>query len=198
VSVWESLEAMPVVPIASLEEGKVGRVVGKVERDQDFLVAPLSGRVCVLYEVRIIRAISFEPGKVLLWNPDTSAPGWRTQDARSFAIVDDSGRAGVEPGGIEIDLVLPFQLYIDQIRGEPTPYWRQTLTELLMANGPVCVSEFALAPGDRATIAGVTTTQPDPDGAARVRDYRGHAPMRPVLGGSQREPLLVSNIPRLV
>lgn len=49
---------------------------------------------------------------------------------------------------------------------------------------------FSVVPHDAiVTIAGVVSTQPDPDGASRVTDYRGHAPMRKVLGGSTREPL---------
>jgi hypothetical protein len=177
VEVWRKLEAATVRSLAALRDGKWSRVIGTVAATGELLTAPFTGRRCVMYEIRISTGVWDEDSQSWLWFDAGESAG---AESRPFDLVDDTGRVGVEPAGAITDLVLPAQLRRSRPDGQP-----------------IAVREAIVTVGDRITLGGVAVAQPDPTGAARVEGYRGDAPMRLVISGSARAPLLITNLPRL-
>lgn len=55
------------------------------------------------------------------------------------------------------------------------------------------VTEYVVEPDMAVTIQGYCTHEPDPQGADDVTGYRADVPMRPVLSGTKRSPLLLTD-----
>ncbi len=186
---------MPVRRIAALAEGQAAEgarvpVEGVVSAARaapaaSAFAAPVSGRACVCFEVRVGDASFADPmwREHLVWC--ASVP---------FTLSDASGSLHVLADHAVIALELT--RFVDLPSGHPL---------LARANLAARIGrqarEGAVAVGDRIWVAGVLVSEPDPDGAARVDAlpgadiFRGAAaPTRLALTGTSRHPLLLTNI----
>lgn len=55
------------------------------------------------------------------------------------------------------------------------------------------VTEYVVVPEMDVTIQGYCTHEPDPQGADDITGYRADVPLRPVLSGTKRSPLLLAD-----
>ena len=86
------------IPMSSFQTGDIAKVAGKVEYQGNQLIAPLSGRPCCFYQVKVERLES--SGK---------SSSWRTiikeEESMDFFIRDGRNRAYVERGELKAYLV---------------------------------------------------------------------------------------------
>jgi hypothetical protein len=59
------------------------------------------------------------------------------------------------------------------------------------------VTEYVVTPEMHVTVQGYCTHEPDPAGAEDVTGYRADVPMRPVISGTKRSPLLLADYKRV-
>lgn len=173
-------------PIAELPEGVMGRVIGHARTLDGTLIAPLSGRPCVAYEI------------VLSENTRNSHRDL-AREARGvpFVLEDDGGRAVIDPAGAEYALDLDRRAAGG---GEATTrpelaamFERLGLPATLGTRRTISLREGVIEPGERVAVLGVAAREPDP--TAVPAGYRGDAPTRLRLAGSPRYPLVISDHP---
>jgi len=93
-----ALRRAPALPVSSTTDGTTAKVVGRVELAQPALRAPLSGKVCVCYRVRVQEEVGIRVG-------DSVSHEWKTrvdeQKGVDFYVHDDTGLALVRYEGAE-------------------------------------------------------------------------------------------------
>lgn len=173
-------------PIAELPEGVIGRVTGHARILDGTLVAPLSGRRCVAYEI------------VLAENTHNSHREI-AREARGvpFLLEDDSGRAVIDPADAAYALDLDRRATgggEDTTRPElAAMFERLGLPATLGTRRKIALREGVIEAGERVSVLGVAAREPDP--TAAPAGYRDAAPTRLRLAGSRRDPLVISDHP---
>ncbi len=179
-------------PIAELPENTLGRLVGKVQRLDAILRAPLSGRACVMYRVTVEhrhqRHIS--PSGMRIIDDQVAVP---------FALVDDSGQAFVDPTDtkflVDVD-ANEFSGMFDPASALETEFLARhgvSSTEEAF-NKALHFRESILGLGEAITVVGIGVREPDP-AVASTDPYRRGPGQRVRLTGSAEEPLLVTDKP---
>lgn len=183
----------PLVKIGSASEGQMQLVTGHVVAPAkgDPLIAPLSGRPCVYYELTVLE---HEPG-------DRNDPGgWSTRlfdwAGGSFLIADDTGRALIQHERpqvfLDIDCVAKPKLF------RKLPQELQATLERLaqrgkflppLGSGAVAIREGVLEIGERVFVWGFASWQVDPNAG----DYRQTA-RRLLLAPSYNGQMAITDI----
>lgn len=181
----------PTFAIAELPEDTVGRIVGIAQSlDGAVLTAPLSARPCVFWAIEVIEMLGED---------------WPTRgvvDERRgipFVLAQDGHRAVVDPAVVVTNIVFDHEskssgLYgIDQLQkaiiDDFVPHRSWQYTETLVFR------EAIVEVGERVSVLGSGTREPDPD-AAQVVGYREGARTRLRLTGSTQFPLALTDDPR--
>ena len=187
---WRSmrrLRSAEIVPIAALPENTAGRLVGTVTELEEVLIAPLSGRKCVYYEVKVIRE---NKSKTILIHE---------RRAVRFALVDGSARAFVDPRYAELALDLDQQTssgFLD----DPTPREAALLqrhdqtSQGWLFNKGIIYQESIIEIGETVAVYGAGVREPDPAVTPiATDDYRGALPTRLLVSGTKDVPLVISD-----
>ncbi len=86
---------LPRTRVADAKPGEIVKLVGRLERSREPLIAPLSGRPCAHYVARV---------------EAKSGSGWRTIAERAstetFDVTDESGRATVDASCVLVEVVI--------------------------------------------------------------------------------------------
>jgi hypothetical protein len=190
MSSLRDLIALPRSRIVDAPLGEQVKIVGRVALATSPLVAPLTGRPCVFYDLVTYE----ETGKVV----------HRKMRGVSFFVEDRTGRALVR-------LRAPFRfLYVDFVRRRASKDAPGDVEALLHEDG-LCThtgscatpldrerklryQEGILAPDERVAVAGMTGREVDPDRKRDAGVYRDEATIL-LLRGSRTVPLLLSDIP---
>jgi hypothetical protein len=173
--------ATPVTRVADLMESRDACVRGRVVALDAPVPAPISGRVCVLYEAAMIAG-------VMQIDPPREVRGAR------FAIADASGQVDIDPVfaacalGSEIGIATnawagptPTQAALVERLGGSDRGWLWRSVHLL--------TESVLLAGEDVAILGSVRLDAEP--AARMTHLRGAPPTRATLVGSAAYPLVI-------
>ncbi len=98
-TVKRKLKKEPSKAIEDFDEGKTGKVVGEVFPDREILIAPLSGRECVFYQI-VITEDQTEDGE-----GSTNEVVLRDEKSTSFYLTDNTGLAHVDLKKAKVFLV---------------------------------------------------------------------------------------------
>ncbi|MEM1415918.1 MAG: hypothetical protein AAGH15_13505 [Myxococcota bacterium] len=155
------LQARP-VRVADLEDGMAAKLVGTLRLPEDALQAPVSGRACAGYEVRVARKKRF------LWR-DVG----KEREAGGFYLDDGTGEVFVPLSkDASLQLITAARYTKNQRRRGPKPV-RRLLRRWLQEEPAASYrcDEGALVEGQRVAVYGVFRRRPD-QRPARVDDYR--------------------------
>jgi hypothetical protein len=181
----------PAFTIAELPEDTVGRITGVAQPlDGAVLTGPISGRPCLYWAIEVIEMLGED---------------WQTRgliDARRgipFVLAQDGHRALVDPAAVITNLIFDHEnkssgLYgIDKLQkaviDEFVPHRSWQYTELLVFR------EAIVEVGEKISVVGSGTREPDPD-AAQAVGYREGTRTRLRLTGSTQHPLALTDDPR--
>ncbi len=183
-------EAMrtPITTIADAPEGKPIRIVGAVVATGELLTAPISGRRCVAFHalVEAHTGEAREPWAVVA----------EERQSMDFVVSDGTGRAVVDVATTELELEA------NPRTGEanattPTVYELLNRHRADRRARPFAkrfrYQEHAFEVGARLAVMGVAVREPDPDAPADVTGYRDDPRTRLHLGGTPRQPCLVTD-----
>ncbi len=187
-----TLRARPKTPIQSLHERETGTIVGRVCPASSLLRAPLSGRECVFWELRVSEAVATVD----------SAPNYLDRgDIRSihpFCIMDESGWVPFDP--TRADLSVQF----DRVHEARRHTLSSRLYSLLTRSGVIehndrrdrvlRVEEAVLLKGQEVAAHGSWVSAPDLDGAP-VGGYRALPPSRLRFAPTDRSRAILSSHP---
>ncbi len=188
-----ALRGAPRVDIGGLDEGRIGRLVGRVGALGEPLAAPLTGRSCVFYEATVEE-----------YRSSGKSGSWRqvAREARGvpFVLEDGTGRAIVDPGGarvaVDIDMTTRSGTFDDATPIEEQFLARHGLRSTgWVFNKSLRYREGVVEVGETIAVMGQGVREPDPDAVGRVGGYRSGPPTRLRLGGSSRHPILLSDAP---
>jgi hypothetical protein len=188
------LEEVPFTQIAAVPENTFARIRGKAlpYRELGVLIAPVSGRSCVVYLVHVEAVFS---GNHQHWGERRAAP---------FILLEDGHRALIDPSyaclRIRYEPVSrrlgfagctpPEQELLHRIGVPPDPFDRRLLPQYIF-------QEARIEPGHQVTACGSGIREPDPEAAPGTL-YRGEPRTRLLLSGTASAPIAVSTDPDLV
>jgi hypothetical protein len=187
------LEQVPFTQIAAMEENSFGRIRGKVMpfRDLGVLIAPVSGRSCVLYLVHV---------EGVFWGHNQH---WGERRAAPFILVEDGHRAVIDPtyACLRVRYVRvgtragyagcsPAEQDLLRRLGVPPDAAHQRVPQYIF-------QEARIEPGNLVTACGSGIREPDPQAEPGAL-YRGEPKTRLLLSGSQNAPIAISTDPDLV
>ncbi len=185
------MHAAPRFALAEMPENTFGKLVGLARpADGRLLEAPLSGRLCVYYEV----SIDAMANRTMLRTLVTE------QEGIPFVLADGDSRAFVDPAhavmSTGIDHVTSSTLRLRTPREEAL-LARHRLLEFShpLADG-LRYRESILEADERIAVFGGGVREPDPEESAA--SYRGAPPTRLCITGTSRFPLFISDDPRSV
>lgn len=187
--VRRTLAAAPITTVAALREGEVVRVVGALRLGPRKLSAPLSGRTCALYFVRVREQRGKSSSEIL-----------RESEAVEFVLDDGSGAVLVRPERFEIGLV--------EDHAERSGTWNDAspaVFEYLASKGQSPVTSFGfnralqfheavLEEGERVAVLATVKLELDPEPSTAGEGYRDR-PMRKVLVTPPGGAMLLSDAP---
>jgi len=180
----KSLRELKRLSVGSVLEGRVCKIEGKVRLDKDTLVAPVSGRPCVYYVVRIET-----PGP-------SGADGWanllRETEGCDFVIDDGTGRVRVEVEGADVTLVKDVASYDPSTLEDGPGKEFMVKHRRFFDEVRVRVLEGVIEEGEAVAIRGFAATEADPSG--HPTDYRAPA-KRVVIRDMPGVPLYISDVP---
>ena len=192
-----ALAKLPVLPIANIPEGALARVTGRVRIFGQPRVAPLSGRPCAFYRVRVLEKRTSEKGT-----------HWRTivdETAGSdFLVVDDSGKALIRYERSARFVVVKDVNLRSGTFHDPTPTMNRFLEQRghsgkgWILNKEIRYHEGVLEPGETVTIAGRATWEPDPEPEPGADSGYRTAPQRLVVKADQEFGMIVTDNPSLI
>ncbi|MCP4445970.1 MAG: hypothetical protein GY811_11585 [Myxococcales bacterium] len=179
--------------IRSFEDGKTGKIVGRLSYLGEPLRSPLTGRPCAFYEI-IVEEYKNHLG--------LTSGGWqrviRDAQGQDFLIDDGTGRAIVDPTDPEVVITIDAQTS-SGMTDDPTVREMDFLKSHgfvgkgWVFNKTLRYREGILESGESVAVMGRGTLEPDPDGANGVTGYRDGPPMRVRLRSSSKRPLLISD-----
>jgi hypothetical protein len=182
------LRAAPRSSVADLPADKRGRVMGIARPFGPVLEAPLSGRRCVYYRILIA---SLDAGYLRELATEQDAVTFLLEDRGRRAVIDpthatfstgfdheSTSRAAADADIMQLTLLERHALATRSFFGIDALLYREAIVEV----------------GERITVVGTGTREPDPDAVA-IGSYRDHAATRLWLRGSARFPLVISDDP---
>lgn len=179
--------------LSQVREGEIVRVTGIARPFGPALEAPLSLRACVYYGI-VVHA----------WDRDGTVRVIGHEDERlPFLLVDGDARAVIEP-----KIATVSSAYDHVTRWRPTERPPEAVTALLarlglaqrlwMGTSVIELSEAVLELDEAIAVVGAAEREPDPT-AVPVGGYRdGSLATRLRFAGSARDPLLLSDDPRML
>ncbi len=180
------LRQAPSLPLADLPESAWARVSGVVALlDGRVLEAPLSGRPCVYYAVRVDSLVAPQRFNTLM----------RQRDAVPFIIEERGHRAVVDPTharvSAEIDYTSRSAAAHDADRRQRALLANRVGLQY-MQSSRLLYYESIIEAGEPVAVLGAGTREADPDAAPNA--YREMA-TRIQLAGSQRYPIIICDRP---
>ena len=168
--------------LGDLPEDTFGRVTGMVRPlDKQLIEAPLSGRLCVYYD------ISIEPQT---GEGTTLRVLASEQDAIPFVLEAGGQRAVVDPAHAQISA--GFDCVVSS--KEPTPRSLALLARYRWrGDGLVMCREAILEADEMITVVGAGVREADPDATTAAGLYRDGRQTRLRLTGAAKYPLLISD-----
>jgi hypothetical protein len=168
--VKRALAATPVTAVSALLEGDTVRVVGTLQRGPRTLTAPLSGRPCAVFLLRV-RELRGKTWKEIV----------RESEAVEFAVDDGTGAVAVRPDH--------FELSLDDDHTERAGLWSDAsdaVRELLLARGEsledalglkrvLQLHEAVMEEGERVAVRGLVTLETDPAPTTAGEGFRDRA-----------------------
>jgi hypothetical protein len=182
VKIRRALKSTPTRAIATLQEGEVVRVTGRLRPAGDLLQAPLTGRPCAYYHVEVHE--SQKRGKSSSWVEIA-----RELQRLDFEVVDSTGTALVRMDASQVlitrDAHSRSGLFDDATEAERAFLARccQESTGFLGFNRALRYQEGVLEPDEMVTVLGQVTVE---DRGGRRVVILGPAPGRPVLVSDER------------
>jgi hypothetical protein len=188
------LRNAPRSEIATLDESRFARITGLVRPfEKTLLEAPLSGRLCVYYSIRVLECSGSRRREY------QTEIGYE-QEGMAFMLEDDTGVAVIDPAHAEISVAPDFECE-SKAAFDADPRQRA----LLERHGLVRRSWFSterlhytesiIEADERIAILGAGMLEPDLE-AAPTGMYRDARPMRMRFTGTAKYPLLISDDPR--
>jgi hypothetical protein len=192
-----ALRRAPRSPVKGFPVGQAARIVGVIEAYEDkTVVAPVTGRTCVAYSVRV-EEYERQSGRSGRWVPVV-----QDFDAVNFVVADDTGRALVRAAGSWPDPVMREVAGSGAFKAAGT-----ALEELLHAHGQssrglvfnrkLRCEEGVLSVGMRVAVLGIGRHENEPLGEAAGGNYR-ESPGRLVIECLDDGSLPMSNAPSVV
>lgn len=191
VRIRRKVARLPLTPMREVTDGQRVKVSGIVELRHPPLTGPLSGRPCAAWSVVLQRP---------------SDGGWRTiirdWNAVEFVIVDDGGMAArVTESRAEVVYELDVEVESGWDKA-PAERLREVLKqyghELEGSSGRPSqyrVREGIIEHGERVTVVGVASREPDPSPRAFGGGAYRELPQRLVLTAGGKEPLYIIDAP---
>jgi hypothetical protein len=178
------LAKLPRIPIGSVVEGELARIVGTVKQLDHTVVAPVSGATCVYYHAVVDRKINGQWKRLI-----DQAHGI------PFVLEDDTGHVYIDARRA--------QLTTQHLRFYPALYPDPLFDRFLTANGVsvmikehLRVHEMRIDIGTTLTVLGAGVADIDPK-AAHPENYRGDRATRLRFEGAKKYPLVISDDPTL-
>jgi hypothetical protein len=173
-------------PIADLQDGQAGRIVGRAQVYRERIVAPLSGRRCLYYVVAI------EQSK---YGTDVWSALGREERSVAFFVEDATERAIVDANHARVALEFDHETISRSVEelddAQRALLARQRINPL---HRTLRYMEAILDAGEIVSVLGAGTREPDPDRPPESA-YRGNQPTRLRLTSSRRHPLVISDDP---
>lgn len=151
--------------LSELPDGCYGRIVGRAHPIGEPLIAPMTGRRCIYYEVKVEgTGIAPSPGKMTVIAAETKAI--------PFLLVDATGRSLVQPDGadvlVDFDERSDFTTQVRMVTPSHKEFFaRHGRTILDGAYGTqLRYREAVIEVEDMITLLGVGRREPDPDTAS--------------------------------
>lgn len=191
--VKRALAAAPITAVATLLEGDTVRVVGTLLPGPRTLTAPLSGRPCAVYLLRVREQMGKSWKEII-----------RESDAVEFAVDDGSGTVLVRPGN--------FELGLEDDHIERTGFWSdpsESVYEYLLARGEsvegasgfkrvLQFNEAVLEEGERVAVWATVMLEADPATTGAGEGYRDRPKrQRKVLVEPADGTMLLSDAPKV-
>jgi hypothetical protein len=173
--------------IAQLPEGEIVRVIGRAREHGARLRAPLTGRPCVYY---IVRVYSLDLSDELI-----------AEEAQGvlFRLEDATGSTPIDPEGAEVTLEFDYERQLG-LRGQPTEeeeaflYARRIPSHGFVFNHRLRFCEGVIELDEKIAVAGPAVRELERTRGAGEA-YRGVPAMRPALRGSPSYRLIISDDP---
>ena len=178
--------------LRDLPEGAFGKITGRVRPfDKRLLEAPVSGRLCVYYDVSIDALAGESMLRVLATE----------QDGMTFVLEDDGHHAVVDPSHAQmstgIDCVVMTDLTAPNERQRALLARHGLIGKRILFADQLRLRESILEADEVVTIVGCGVREPDPD-APPASGYRQDRRTRVRLTGTARHPLIISDDPGVV
>lgn len=185
----------PVQPLAQVGDLQRCRVTGHVlgPFGQPVMLAPLTGRPCVYYEVVVQKSRRTKQGT--RWSEilrETCAVPFAIHDGTGRAIIDPYQHAGVwlvrdaQQYSAGAHTTTPAQQALLDRHGAAPPGW--------LFDPTLRYLEAVISVGELVTVLGQGVREPDPDGPPAA-DYRGLPAMRLRMAGAPDRLLVISDDP---
>jgi hypothetical protein len=167
----------PTLDQATLE-GTVVQVTGTVRAVDELLIAPLSGKSCVLYRSLL----------TLLGVPDS--PLARTDGNSRFVIETEDGPVLVDSQHAVLDIAPVRGLKVTKARREQFRLRRGARGDSQL-NG---FKEYVVAPGDMVSVVGVMMLDPATEPPSAESGFRDDPPPERRLTGNAEHPIIVGKV----
>jgi hypothetical protein len=181
------LGAQPVHSIHAFPDGAIGRIVGKAGHlEEEELIAPLTGRACAAWFVRVSGANSYARGET---------PLIEARGAASFTVSDKTGQAIIRPDDVSLLLAFDVTETLGLSR-QPPPRLLRFLREHGKDGSRIALDwrlswqEGIIAEGQRVAVIGRGRRETDPEAAEG--SYRKAATRLVMTCGGEDEDLFVS------
>jgi len=177
---------------AAMIDGAVVIVRGMVGLDdpRSELTSPISSRQCVYW------CVTFDELGI---SGDFVELG-RSVQGVSFLVVSERGVARVVPDHARV--AVPGAERIFAMKNLDASWYNDPGIRLARSvckrpnypnSSSLRMTEYVVTPDMNVIVQGYCTKEPDPKGADDVTGYRADVPMRPVLSGTKRSPLLLAD-----
>jgi hypothetical protein len=166
------------VALGELSEGQRARVVGVARALGETMIAPLSGRECVAFDIRAKAAIGV-PRQAIYHATMVE------QGGAPFVIEDDSGRVLVDSRDAQIVLALDAEQSAGETSARANAFCERH--GVVLSHGRLRYSEGVVEVGAKVAVLGEVLREPD----GEATPYRGIPLTR--LTSSARAALIVSN-----
>lgn len=177
--------------VGEFPDGAQGKVVGKVQLLGEPILAPLSGRSCVYYSIRVEE-----------YRNNGTTGNWyqllADEEGVNFAVDDETGSAVVHVEAAKI--VLSEDHSTTSSSSDLPNEVERAFLDRHSKKGEDWVSsktlryvEAVIEPGETVSVFGYGSQEPDPNAAPT--GYRDIPPMRVRISGSKSRPAIISDIP---
>lgn len=169
---------MSSVPIGELSERHHARVSGTARAIGSTVIAPLSGRDCVAFYVRVEGQIGLRGTAMKVHLVE--------QGGIPFVIEDGTGRAIVDPQHANIVVKLDDNAIVTETSARANAFCERH--GLVLGHGLLHYHEGVIEVGEQVTVLGAGVQAPDPE----APPYRGDPVMVLRLAGSPESPIEIT------